>query len=190
MSEAFENSDLTSSENLSNYLSDEHYLIVLKSIADDMKLLEELLPEFAEHDLEMFRIKTHGIKGVTKQIGLLEFSNYADEMQLAAKRADSEYVNKNLYDFILTMKDTREELLERIKKLSNNTVEECVDTIEEWKHLKNAFLQYDYGSAESSIKSLEAAKLDSYEKEILEKVRIALRDMDYELGIILASQVV
>ena len=71
MSETFENSDLTSSENLSNYLSDEHYLIVLKSIADDMKLLEELLPEFAEHDLEMFRIKTHGIKGVTKQIGLL-----------------------------------------------------------------------------------------------------------------------
>lgn len=190
MSGAFENSDLRPTENLSNYLSDEHYLIVLKSIADDMKLLEELLPEFAEHDLEMFRIKTHGIKGVTKQIGLLEFSNYADEMQLAAKRADSDYVNEKINDFILTMKDTREELLERIKKLSGDTVEECVDTIEEWKRVKNAFLQYDYGSAESSIKSLESANLDTYEKEILEKIRIALEDMDYELGIVLASQVV
>ncbi len=111
--------ELSDSENLANYLSTEDYCEVLHSIARDMEDLLTSLPDYAKSDLEMFRIKTHGIKGVTRQVGLAAFSQYADAMQLAAKASDIDYVNENLPAFLEEMAATRDAILSKIAELTS-----------------------------------------------------------------------
>lgn len=156
---------------------------ILKTVVTELEQIYEMLPEYFENDLAMFRIKVHGIKGLTRQIYKISMSRQAEIMEMAAKTDNRRFIEENIEDFLFDIKETLEEVKEELAALPEKEVAKTDETVETLlKKLWEAFDAFDLKTAESCIEQLKVRELSQDESALVEKLEAACDDIDYEEG--------
>lgn len=178
----------------SNKENEKVYFRTLKTYLSELKDIEMNIVNWAENDIEMFRTKVHGIKGVSKQLGRLEIGESAEILEMAAKTENYSYISEHMDDFLA-------EVRENIQRIETETVE-CTfheagaihaDTInmeditdnkaEVWNRLKKGFENYDINLIEKEIEALKKLEPDEMEKALLNDLIKASEEFEYEEGV-------
>ena len=156
---------------------------ILKTVIAELEQIYEKLPEYFETDLPMFRIKVHGIKGLTRQIYKISISRQAEIMEMAAKTDNRRFIEENMDDFLYEIKDTLEEVKEELASLPEKEVEKTDEDVEALlKRLWEAFDAFDLKASEQCIEQLKVRELTAEEAVLVEKLAEACDDIDYEEG--------
>ena len=156
---------------------------ILKTVIAELEQIYEKLPEYFETDLSMFRIKVHGIKGLTRQIYKISISRQAEIMEMAAKTDNRRFIEENMDDFLYEIKDTLEEVKEELASLPEKEVEKTDEDVEALlKRLWEAFDAFDLKASEQCIEQLKVCELTAEETVLVEKLAEACDDIDYEEG--------
>ena len=162
---------------------------ILETVVAELQHLYKHLPEYQKNDMTMFRIKVHGIKGFTKQINRFSISRQAEIMEMAAKTDNQRFIEENMDDFLLEIKETIEEITEELKTLPKREVKHSEETVEVLlERLKEAFDDFDLRRAQECVEQLQTRKLSTEEQELVEQCKQACEDIDYEVGSELLSR--
>lgn len=157
--------------------------MILKTVISELSQIYEMLPTYFENDLSMFRIKVHGVKGLTRQIHKMSISRQAEIMEMAAKTENRRFIEENIDDFLYEMKDTLDEVKEELASLPEKEVEKTSEDVETLlKRLWNAFDAFDLKTSEKCIEQLQVRELTTEEAELVKKLEKACDDIDYEEG--------
>ena len=162
----------------------------LETFIYEVEPLAEKLPDYAKEDLEMFRIKVHGIKGASRQIGKVSLSERAEIMEMAAKTQNISFIEEHMADLQKELEEAISQAREDIANIP--TVYESsqageTDKEELFVRLKTGFDNYELGEIEECIAALEQAALTTEELELLQQAKTACNEMDYEAGSALFS---
>ena len=156
---------------------------ILETVVVELQQLYQHLPEYQRNDMAMFRIKVHGIKGFTRQINRLAISRQAEIMEMAAKTDNMRFIEENIDDFLLEIKETIEEITEELATLPKRVVEQTGESVEKlFKRLWTAFDDFDLKTAEECVEQLKARELSADETELVKQLEQACEDIDYEVG--------
>lgn len=156
---------------------------ILKTVVTELEQIYEKLPEYFENDLSMFRIKVHGIKGLTRQIYKISMSRQAEIMEMAAKTDNRRFIEENMDDFLYEIKDTLDEVKEELSSLPEKEVQKTDEDVEALlKRLWEAFDAFDLKAAEQCIEQLKVRELTEKEASLVEKLAEACEEIDYEEG--------
>lgn len=161
------------------------YRRTLKTFVREIEPLAGELEEYVEQDLELFRIKAHGIKGASRQIGRVSVGENAEIMEMAAKTGNLAFIQSHLADFLRELSEVVEDVrmeLAQIPVVEGTMKQEINGTKELWERLKEGFDTYNIKQIEESIKLLDEVVLPAEEKQLLEQAKAACEDLDYEKG--------
>lgn len=157
---------------------------VLKTFFEEIGDFEKHMKDYARNDLEAFRIKSHGVKGVCKQLNNLKMGEMAEIMEMAAKTGNvlfiAEHIDKFNNDVRRLLEQIQRDLSEMEPEEEDALKEENVDEI--WRQLKEGFEQYNLDKIEKAIKQLSQYDLSDEEQDILDQAGIFSEDLEYEQG--------
>ena len=71
--------------------SEEFYIELLHDFANE-RTDEKLSGLFEKEDWKNYAVQVHGLKGVSRTLGLMELGDMAEKMQFAAQEPDLEYI--------------------------------------------------------------------------------------------------
>lgn len=145
--------------------------------------LEQQLLENPEH----FVIHVHGIKGASRNIGMTQLGNFAEQMEVDGREGRWEEVQKNLPEFLNLLNETKEKIERDIgnapfagrKTMGKKSRLEP----EALKELSEAFEKFDLEQAEQIMQKLWEYEYDLGEQEFLESLQEDLENLDYELAV-------
>ncbi|MBE5877394.1 MAG: response regulator [Lachnospiraceae bacterium] len=169
------------------------YRQALESFVREVKPLMEHLQEYMEQDMDMFRIKVHGIKGAARQIGKLVLSEDAEIMEMAAKTYNISYLERKLEDFLEGLKVTLEEIEEEISLIPNEqqTMEaDEIPVIDLYRRIMQGFDDYDLDEIEKGLTLIGSTELSLEERELVTQLREAYLDLEYEKGAQIAGKAI
>ncbi len=169
------------------------YRQALESFVREIKPLIEILEEYIDQNMDMFRIKVHGIKGAARQIGKHALSEMAEIMEMAAKTDNVSFIERNLDDFIEGLKAAIEEIEDEISWIPSGqqVVEvDAVPVIELYQRIKRGFDDYDLDEIESALVLIGTATLTEDERERVTRLREAYLDLEYEKGSEIAGEAI
>lgn len=156
----------------------------LEIYVEEMSELYELLPQYMENDLSMFRNKVHGIKGVSRQLGREALALMAEAMEMAAVTEHIDFIRKTFDMFygeldhvIQSSKQELEGIGHNEEELSELSVDEVAILLFD---LQNAFEEYEMTEIEDIIRKLESNSLDEKLSEVIKKIKYLYEDMEYE----------
>ena len=156
---------------------------ILETVVAELQHLYQHLPEYFKNDLAMFRIKVHGIKGFTKQIGYFSMSRQAEIMEMAAKTDNRRFIEEEMDDFLSEIKETIEEIEEELVTLPKREVKQSDESVGSLlERLKTAFDDFDLMTAEDCIEQLFSRKLPEKEQQLVQQCKQACEDIDYDVG--------
>lgn len=161
------------------------YRRTLQTFVREVEPLAGELEEYAGLDPELFRVKAHGIKGASRQIGRISVGETAEIMEMAAKTGNMAFIQSHLADFLRELSEAVEDVrleLAQIPEVEEPVRQEIYETKELWEHLKQGFDTYNIKQIEESIRLLEEAVLSEDEIRLLEQAKEACEDLDYERG--------
>lgn len=168
------------------------YEQTLKDYVQEILPLMEKLPEYMKSDLELFRIKIHGIKGVARQLGKMDVWEVAEILEMAAKTKNEEFLLSHWDEFAeLVWEDLRfsQKEIERMPKMQTQCEEADMGTKEEeFLKLQEAFDSYDIVKIESCVERLAKMSLAEEEQTLLKRIADAADDLDYERGMELLGE--
>lgn len=165
----------------------------LRSYEKEVKDIREHLLEYYNNDLEKFRIKVHGIKGISKQLGKYRIGTYAEIMEMAAKCNNTKFIDEHLSDFLedidaaleMTALES-ESIKERLDREKNKVykikmTDEYIDGL--FENVREGFRKYNVVMIEDGLKELGKCQLTSEQARLTEQLREALEDFEYEKGL-------
>ncbi len=169
-------------------------LATAKSYLKEISELKGTLPTLFTEDLELFRIKVHGIKSVSKQLERNIVGYHAEILEMAAKVDNKPFIEIFLPEFIENIEITIEELTVEIIGIENqlNSLDNAEEStlIELDKEVINtyfdkihtSFIKYDSSGIENAISALQKCRLSESEQALLNDIINAYEDFDYEKG--------
>ncbi len=166
------------------------YQNVLKSYYNENKDSSEVLKEFAKNDLELFKIRIHGIKSSSASIGANEVSEKAKYLEIAAGKKNKSYIELHLYDFIgiferlllnigTYLNSITNAIIKKGDARNKTSVKPDIFVLNE---LKNAFTNYDLSLMEEYSDKLKSYIYDSNTNVFLEKIFECIDNLDYDTG--------
>lgn len=161
------------------------YRRTLKTFVREIEPLAGELEEYVEQDLELFRVKAHGIKGASRQIGRISVGETAEIMEMAAKTGNLAFIQSHLADFLRELSEVVEDVrmeLAQIPVVEGAAKQESNGTKELWGKLKEGFDTYNIKQIEETIRLLDGVILSEEESQRLEQAKAACEDLDYEKG--------
>lgn len=156
----------------------------LETFVREVGPLAGRLEEYAEQDLALFKVKVHGIKGASRQIGRNSLGETAEIMEMAAKTENLAFIQSHMADFLSALSEAVEDVrleLEQLPLEEEPAKQEIYGTKELWEQLKEGFDTYQR-QIEESIRLLDTAVLSVGETELLKQAKEACEDLDYERG--------
>lgn len=156
----------------------------LEAFVGEMSPLIHALMEYAENDLNMFRIKVHGIKGVSRQIGRISLSESAEILEMAAKTENVSFIQRHILPFMqefkMTIQEIQEELLHMPVQTEPPVPQQETDIL--FAELKMGFAAYRIEEIEKSLAALAQAELTEQETRLFQQAKEAYDELDYEAG--------
>ncbi|MBR0329568.1 MAG: response regulator, partial [Selenomonadaceae bacterium] len=161
---------------------------ILRQVYTDGRKKIRLLGELAESkDLKNYTIEVHALKSVAALIGQNELSSMAKAHEMAGKNGDYEYIIKNLdkllakYSAVLAFISDRfvDELLQhqndsQLEEASRQELEETIGKMNE------ALGDYDLDGFGSLLKKMSKFKVTDEQRRLLEQMKTAGDDFDYD----------
>lgn len=157
----------------------------LETFIHEVEPLAEKLPAYLEKNLELFRIKVHGIKGASRGIGKIPLGEQAEIMEMAAKAENLKFIHEHMEDFREKIYETLREAQEELKAMPDLPKEHEGGTLDKeqmFARLKEGFDNYQLAEVEHCIRLLEEAVLTTEELDLLERAKAACEELDYEEG--------
>lgn len=166
---------------------------IINAFVKEMKSLAENFPDYVNDNLELFRAKTHGIKGVSKQLSLIHLAEQAEIMEMAAKTTNLPFIHSHLDSFIDELRATisvfeqeQQETINTEQALSEKKESLPFSTL--MKDCKKALEAYDYIGVEKVLETLSQGSLDAEQKALYDKLQKFLDELEYEEGILAIEQ--
>lgn len=161
---------------------------ILRQVYTDGRKKIRLLGELAEKkDLKNYTIEVHALKSVAALIGQNELSAMAKAHEKAGKQGDYEFIIKNLdkllakYSAVLAFISDRfvDELLKHQNdtQLEEASRQELEDTIGK---MNEALGDYDLDGFGSLLKKMSKFKVTDEQRQLLEQMKTAGDDFDYD----------
>jgi hypothetical protein len=166
------------------------YQKTLDTFVKEMQPLLLNLPNYRKNDKEMFKVKVHGIGGVSKQIGRETFAEQAQIMEMAAKSETWSYVDAHMDEFLNALCEVVEDATKELTQLAPNGIEEQIDIIDSsnedvtdiLKELLDAFDKYDLNAIEEALEKLDKSEKNQELLALYGTLREAYDNLEYEEG--------
>lgn len=154
----------------------------------------DIMECWKKEDLELFRIKVHGLKGTSRGIGRMELSEKAEVMEMAARTENHTFIERHLEkfndDIVHELERIKEEISDadstqivEINDSENREITESAVSIDQlFAQLQKQFENYDLTGIEQCLEELEHRTLSVADRQLLHQVREASEELEYEAG--------
>ncbi|MCI7531761.1 MAG: ATP-binding protein [Lachnobacterium sp.] len=177
------------------------YVRTLETYCREVQELISRLDEYERTNLDMFRVKVHGIKGISRQIGQDDMGEQAEIMEMAAKTENHVFIRRNLPKFLTQLQSVHDAVEQEYQELERQyadknkekTGRESISPdarIQLWKNLKEAFDGYDLNKIEQFVKKLDETVLTPEESTKLGIAKDACDNLEYEDGSAACEEVI
>ncbi len=162
----------------------ESYFKILKSYYRETTEMYEQFNDMIKNDLDTFRIKIHGLKSSSANIGAVLISEKARLLEFAAKDMDMQYINENINDFYKNLKILLENINNFIlnyEKENDNNNKEVLNEIDEKFIilLKRAATDFDISSMENIMEDINKNKYSGETAEFIKKLEDLIDAFEY-----------
>lgn len=163
------------------------YRRMLEAFVREVKPLVKELPDYADKNHALFQTKVHGIKGASLQIGKKALSESAEIMEMAAKTDNFTFVDSHLENFIAELENALQEVIHELSNMPVQTdtvvpFREGQDMEKVYASLLEGFSTYNISQIEEGLRMLETAQLTDEQAALLEKLKTAYYNLEYEEG--------
>lgn len=169
------------------------YVRTLETYCREVQELISRLDEYERTNLDMFRVKVHGIKGISRQIGQDDMGEQAEIMEMAAKTENHVFIRRNLPKFLTQLQSVHDAVEQEYQELERQYADKNKEKTEResispdariqlWKNLKEAFDGYDLNKIEQFVKKLDETVLPPEESTKLGIAKDACDNLEYEDG--------
>lgn len=144
----------------------------------------QILNAWDKKDMELFRIKVHGLKGTSLGIGLQELSDKAEIMEMAAKTDHRLFIKRHIEEFNAAIIQTLSQIeVGEEKEEDSLPLSELSDSKETtFTKIKEAFDNYDINRIEEELDKVSQYKLEETELELVQKLKKLAEELEYEAG--------
>ena len=162
----------------------EKYHEILQVYYREMSQMLEVLQDYANEDLEQFRISVHGIKGSSRNIGAEDLADEALQLEELAKEGKQEEILEKLEEFLNTLDEVMTRVDTYLKDASEQ-VERDGDFLPELElssvyQILKALAKFDMDEAEECLKELYKNRYAEDVEEVLEELKRYIEDLDYK----------
>jgi signal transduction histidine kinase/FixJ family two-component response regulator/HPt (histidine-containing phosphotransfer) domain-containing protein len=157
---------------------------------DSFKLLIKEIEKFNKNlnlflssgDMRNFSIEAHSMKGSLANIGVMELSALAKELETASDHGDAAFCAANLTPFLEALQDLGSSIAEAFGAESRNIgpIEIPPELPAIFEKLKNAFEDTDFLAIEKLMRSLNELKPEGALKDEIENINDAVLMMEYD----------
>lgn len=164
---------------------EEVYRRILDTYEKEMRPIMKELPRYLREDKELFRVKIHGLKGASRQLGKQDVGDFAEQMEMAVKNNNLEYIYSNLEYFLQVLETALEEISKQrddIPVMKKETPKKEYSINELFLELKKGFDSYNLKQIENVLSRLEEVKLDEAQTKLLQQLQEACNELEYEKG--------
>lgn len=153
---------------------------ILRSVATSSSVPKMQLA-FEARDLRSYTIYVHGIKGALRNVGAESLGNAAYELELAAKRADFDFIKENHEDFIDSFLIFSEKIMRIIEKMDEEPKkkESLHVNAEELKSLITALGDMDYSLATRLIDNIRKNSYNTEIDKLLQSINTAINNFEF-----------
>ena len=177
------------------------YVRTLETYCREVQELISRLDEYERTNLDMFRVKVHGIKGISRQIGQDDMGEQAEIMEMAAKTENHVFIRRNLPKFLTQLQSVHDAVEQEYQELERQYADKNKEKTEResispdariqlWKNLKEAFDGYDLNKIEQFVKKLDETVLTPEESTKLGIAKDACDNLEYEDGSTACEEVI
>lgn len=177
------------------------YVRTLETYCREVQELISRLDEYERTNLDMFRVKVHGIKGISRQIGQDDMGEQAEIMEMAAKTENHVFIRRNLPKFLTQLQSVHDAVEQEYQELERQYADKNKEKTEResispdariqlWKNLKEAFDGYDLNKIEQFVKKLDETVLSPEESTKLGIAKDACDNLEYEDGSAACEEVI
>lgn len=177
------------------------YVRTLETYCREVQELISRLDEYERTNLDMFRVKVHGIKGISRQIGQDDMGEQAEIMEMAAQTENHVFIRRNLPKFLTQLQSVHDAVEEEYQELERQYADKNKEKTEResispdariqlWKNLKEAFDGYDLNKIEQFVKKLDETVLTPEESTKLGIAKDACDNLEYEDGSAACEEVI
>jgi HPt (histidine-containing phosphotransfer) domain-containing protein len=155
----------------------------LKLTIKEIEKCDKNLSNFlATGDLRTFSIEVHSMKGSLANIGAMELSVKAQELETAADHADAGLCAAKLPLFLKALRRLNSSLAKAFSKenQSHGPIKIPPELPSIFEKLTVAFAETDFPAIDRGIESLNALNTDGMLKEEIEHIKDAVLMMDYD----------
>lgn len=162
----------------------EKYHEILQVYYREMSQMLEVLQDYANEDLEQFRISVHGIKGSSRNIGAEDLADEALQLEELAKEGKQAEILAKLEEFLNTLDEVMTRVDTYLKDASEQ-VERDGDFLPELElssvyQILKALAEFDMDEAEECLKELYKNRYAEDVEEVLEELKRYIEDLDYK----------
>lgn len=160
----------------------EMYKEMLVSFALDIKDREELiLDAYEKGDTRNFTIQVHGVKGISRNLGMTELSKRMEAMEHAAKGEDYEYVKTNLSELLSYYRRFTKILMpyveEKEKKRASYSVTGEVGQV--LLRMNELLEEFEIGAAEQLFYTIWPGEYDEEREPLMLSLKESIEKIDY-----------
>ena len=161
----------------------EVYLKTLKMMMREIKKTDTNLTAFlAADDWENFRVAVHGIKGALANIGAMELSGKAYELEVASGKQDSVTCAEGLPDLLAGLNELSAGLKAAFSILTPNSSQSVIppELPAVFERMVSAFDDTDLVLIDKELENLNALEMSSALREEIEQIKDLVMIMDYD----------
>ena len=155
----------------------------LKLLIKEIEKCNKNLTSFlSSGDMRNFSIEAHSMKGSLANIGVMELSALAKELEAASDHGDAAFCAANLPPFLEALRDLSSSLTEAFGAESRNLgpIEIPPELPAIFEKLKKAIMDTDFLAIEKLMRKLNEIKTDGALKDEIENINDAVLMMDYD----------
>ena len=173
-----------------NRMNNNVYYKTLEAFIKEMQPLLLKLPNYRKTEQEMFKVKVHGIAGVSKQIGRDTFADFARVMEMAAKSETWAYVDEHMDEFINSLCEVVDDATKELSQLAPEYEKDEYDEVRETydvtaiiNNLYRAFDDYNLNGIEDGLEQLYKVDKDQALENLFDKLKGAYDNLEYDDGV-------
>ena len=153
--------------------------ILIKQIEKCAAKLKDFL---ALDDMQNFAIEAHSMKSSLANVGAMDLSRKADELEVASSRNDSDYCTSSLQFFLDELQNLSVKLKEAFLELLQNDdkINITSDLALILTKIKEGIKEMKYVEINNELKQLETLSLSGVLKDEIEEIKEAIIMMDYD----------
>jgi CheY-like chemotaxis protein len=159
------------------------YQKTLKLLIKEIEKCNANLKEFlSADDMHNFAVEVHGMKGSLANIGAMDISGLAKELEFAAKDSNSTFCATNMPPFLEKLLKFRQDLAEAFEEEEQN--QDAIEIPPELPPildiLTEALGKTDYSAIDKSMESLDKLNASGKLKDEIDQIKDAVMMLDYE----------